>query len=214
MSRLYCITCRATGKIYIGITSAALSARWKQHLRDAKRHDNKFYRAIKKYGPSQFDMSELHVYGSWDEACHAEVALIDALDLLKSGYNSALGGNLPPMWSPIVRANYSKAKTGLKRPPRSQEHCDNLSAALKGRVFSSETREKMAAAKRGRKQSPEHIAKCATAHRGRIVSEETRRKISKAQCGIPRGPRSTEVREKIAASWRRRLENEALYVYS
>lgn len=46
-----------------------------------------------------------------------------------------------------------------------------------GATHSEETKAKMSATRKGRKQTPEHIAKRALANTGRVVSEETREKI-------------------------------------
>lgn len=167
--------------MYVGITSKTVEERWKQHIRDARRFTNKFYAAIEQFGPTDFDVIGLHEYDDWTQACAAEVELIAALDLLVEGYNSTLGGTLPPIWSPVVREKYSKSKTGLKRPPRSEEHRANLSKSLTGRVFSKETREKMAAAKRGRKQERAHAARAALARIGLRRTPEQRARMCAAQ---------------------------------
>jgi len=53
----------------------------------------------------------------------------------------------------------------------------------KGGTLSVEAREKISAAKRGKKLTDEHCAKVSEAGRGRVLSEETRRKISEARKG-------------------------------
>lgn len=57
-----------------------------------------------------------------------------------------------------------------------------------GSVVSAETRAKMSASHRGKKQSPEHIANKAAARRGKQVSNETREKIAQANRGRKHPP--------------------------
>lgn len=91
-----------------------------------------------------------------------------------------------------------------------------------GYRFSAETRERMAAAKRGRKLAPDHVAKVVAAHLGRVrppevraaisaakmghvVSVETRAKLSAAALGFRH---TDETRAKIGAAGRGRVHSE------
>ena len=53
-----------------------------------------------------------------------------------------------------------------------------ISASLKGRTASQETKDKLSAMRKGRKFTPEHRAKIVKANTGRIISIETRAKIT------------------------------------
>lgn len=54
MGFIYKITNIKNEKIYIGLTFFTIEQRWKTHLKDSKYVDNKFYRALKKYGAENF----------------------------------------------------------------------------------------------------------------------------------------------------------------
>lgn len=57
------------------------------------------------------------------------------------------------------RRKISLALKGIKRPPRTKEHCRKLSEAHKGKVISKETREKLRVVSKGRKHSDETMKK-------------------------------------------------------
>lgn len=218
---LYCATSRTTGKMYAGITGGSSEGRWGEHVRESRRDRSrnvKFAKAIRKHGPEDFEIITLHEYASWEEACHAEIELIHHLELIKYGYNSLRGGDLPPMLTPEAAQKCADARRGRKLPPRSAEWRANLSKALKGRIFTEEWRAKMSAAKKGRPLLPHVVARAAAARTGRPVSDETREKIAAAQRGVKRRPLTAEEKARVAAavraSWaRRRAANESSLVH-
>lgn len=69
------------------------------------------------------------------------------------------------------RANLSKAKTGLKLKPFSEEHKMNISNGLKGHKHTEETRRRISESQMGR----------VSARKGVTLSEETKEKIRKAR---------------------------------
>lgn len=168
--KLYCITNRVNGKMYVGITTKTLGARLTAHRYNATAGDErKFYRAMCKHSTDKFDIELLFEYPSVDAAQVAEIATIAALDLCSVGYNSSPGGDLfnagvprSDEWKARIgaanrgkkhtaeaRAKMSSWRTGRKQQPRSQEWRDNLAASHKGKIRSLETRKKMSdAAKR------------------------------------------------------------------
>jgi len=83
---------KITGKIYIGFDSK-WPRRKNAHKCYHKKRDNKFYRAIKKYGWENFEWSI--VYQSLDKN-HTknimETFFINEYDSFKNGYNSTFGG--------------------------------------------------------------------------------------------------------------------------
>lgn len=102
------------------------------------------------------------------------------------------GGSTGMVHSEDAKRRISLAKTGKKRAP-----------------FSDETRARMSAAAKGRKQSPEAIAKTAAAHRGMKRSPETLAKMSAALKGIGAGRHvSAETRTKISAVHTGRVNTE------
>jgi group I intron endonuclease len=88
---IYCYHCILTGKKYIGQTVHE-NRRKNQHKRDCKKGvDNKFYRAVRRYGWNSF------IYGIIDEynidfLNEQEIFCIDYYDTYLNGYNSTIGG--------------------------------------------------------------------------------------------------------------------------
>jgi len=89
---IYCYYCIPTGKKYIGQTVYE-ERRKRQHRHDCKRGvDNKFYRAVRKYGWHQF------IYGIIEEyeiefLAEKEIHYINHYDTYNNGYNSTTGGD-------------------------------------------------------------------------------------------------------------------------
>jgi group I intron endonuclease len=88
---IYCYHCIPTGKKYIGQTIHE-EHRKRQHEHDCKRGvDNKFYRAVRKYGWELFIYGIIEEYGA-DVLAEQEVYYIDCYNTYNNGYNSTLGG--------------------------------------------------------------------------------------------------------------------------
>lgn len=89
---IYCYYCIPTGKKYMGQTVHE-ERRKRQHRHDCKRGvDNKFYRAVRKYGWHQF------IYGIMEEyeiefLTEKEIHYINHYDTYNNGYNSTTGGD-------------------------------------------------------------------------------------------------------------------------
>jgi group I intron endonuclease len=88
---IYCYHCISTGKKYIGQTVYE-ERRKRQHRHDCKRGvDNKFYRAVRKYGWNKFIYGIIEEYDA-EVLEEQEVYYIDCYDTYKNGYNSTIGG--------------------------------------------------------------------------------------------------------------------------
>lgn len=72
-----------------------------------------------------------------------------------------------------------------------------LSLAMKGRIVSKETREKISNIHKGKKKSPEHVEKIASKNRGRLHSKEIRERMSFNRVGKTH---SEETKKKISNS--------------
>lgn len=189
---VYGLTCKVTGKHYIGQTCKPLSTRWGAHLanvRMGKHHP--LYNAIRKYGASEFDVRTLKDGLSKAEADAWERALIifNRTRFNQRGYNIADGGagNSGTKASAATRAKLSAQRRGKKYGPQSAERRANISKALTGRKngpLSVEHRAKIAAANRGKKKGPpsrEHRDKIAAAHIGVPLSLEHCRRITEGK---------------------------------
>ena len=106
----------------------------------------------------------------------------------------------PPIYSEARRAAISQH---MRSMPRTPEHCQRISEGLRGRVLSAESREKMAAAKRGKSPwnkgkpaSEAAIRRLADANKGRTpwnkgrrASEEERAQIAARALKAPNAMR-------------------------
>jgi len=88
---IYCYHCIPTGKKYIGQTVKE-KYRKRQHINHCKTGvDNKFYRAVRKYGWDNFVYGIIDDYN--DEILNEqEIFYIDKYDTYRNGYNSTIGG--------------------------------------------------------------------------------------------------------------------------
>src|SRR5271156_1290667 len=96
MFRIYLITNQLNGKVYIGQTSRTVNQRWRNHISCAKRgEDHYLYRAVRKYGPTAFDVQEVAKLETKEQADSMErlwITVLRASDR-NFGYNGSLGGD-------------------------------------------------------------------------------------------------------------------------
>lgn len=93
---IYQIRNKANGKSYVGKTLKTVEIRWKEHCAEAlkERHkDRPLYRAIRKYGVDNFELSILEEVTNVNTINDREVYWIDALGTFRNGYNATKGGN-------------------------------------------------------------------------------------------------------------------------
>ena len=91
-AKIYMVTCKINKKRYIGVTTKLnVRRRMSEHIYGAMNgiHNGHFYRAIRKYGKSNFDIFVLMEFDSAIEALEMERTLISNL---KPEYNSTPGG--------------------------------------------------------------------------------------------------------------------------
>lgn len=86
---IYKVTNKINNKVYVGLTTKTLEERWKNHLKAYKWKEYAFYRALRKYGLSNFIMEELDKAESLDILIQKEAYWIKSLDSMnpKIGYN-------------------------------------------------------------------------------------------------------------------------------
>lgn len=96
MGYIYCITNKINGKQYVGKTLDTIEKRFSEHCSDYKKDVCKkrpLYRAFKKYGIENFEISELDSSDDPDELSEKEIHWIDKLGTFHKGYNATLGGD-------------------------------------------------------------------------------------------------------------------------
>lgn len=191
---IYGLYCRPTGKWYVG-QSLSIDDRWKNAYKNLScKGQVKIYRALKKYGYDEFDKIVL-------EETVADKAILNdretywslKYDSVNNGYNIRAPGT-SGRHSLESRMKMSKSKTGKATRGWSEE--SKLRA--RGRVVSPETRERISAAKRGKKlgpQTPEHRAKIA--ERAKNMSDDWKDKISSSLAGKRRKPFTEQHRKNL-----------------
>lgn len=182
-------------KKYFGITKQNVEDRWKNG--DGYKTQSYFWKAIQKYGWSNFKHIILYENLSREEACRIEQQLIaqHQSNNPKFGYNISSGGEGP---FGVVRSKETREK--LRTANLGKHHSEETKQKIsehsphynKGRKLSKEQAEKLHASRRGK---PSWMS-------GRKLSDEERKKLSKAHLGQKawnKGiPCSEEVKRKVS----------------
>lgn len=175
---IYKITCNATSKVYIGLTTQRLNERWNQHK--SKAHSNKcnfpICNAINKYGEDSFSIETIDVAQTEQELKNKEIYWIDFYKSTnpKFGYNITLGG---------------ESGNGYHH---TQETKDLISEKTKGKKKSKETVERMKKAQQEialtRHIIPTELTRqrMSASRMGHLTSETTRQRISLSNTGKTR----------------------------
>lgn len=190
MLEIYLIRNKINGKVYVGQTCNGVQARWKTHCYDAEHGSElSLHVAIRKYGPSNFGVSQIAI-AETNEALNAlECFYIGTFKSYGLGYNMTLGGEQ------VMRGRKHSEKTKLKMrllhrggmlgKKHSEKTRLKIRTANLGKQHSEETKLKMRLSHRGKsngrlgkKHSEEAKLKIGLAHLGKEKSEEHRRKIS------------------------------------
>ncbi|MGO3812666.1 NUMOD1 domain-containing DNA-binding protein [Mesonia sp.] len=84
-----------TGKMYIGITTASLEARKKDHIDKTRQgEETKFYEAIGTYGAEAFSWEQIDTATSVNELASKEREYIVKYNTQENGYNTDAGGGI------------------------------------------------------------------------------------------------------------------------
>lgn len=129
MGVIYKIT-SPSGKVYIGQTIGSKEKRWKEHLEDAHRtykdHCKVLNKAIRKYGDDNFKVELV------------EECLDEELDDKEAEYITQYNSQVP---------NGMNIKLGGSSGKHHEDTKKKISDSLKGRIVSTETREKLSQTK-------------------------------------------------------------------
>jgi group I intron endonuclease len=152
---LYKITCSENGKVYVGYTSKTAEERFQSHLLNARwKKKTALYDAVRCYGNDAFAVEMLLECESHPEACEHEIRLIKEFNsVLPGGYNMTHGGDGVPLTEEQREAANAK-KRGVCYPKQLEANLRR-----KGQKASEETRAKLSAIRKGRKQNPEWVRK-------------------------------------------------------
>ena len=92
---IYKISNTINDKVYIGQTIRGLESRFARHIHDAEKNpqtENKFHRAINKYGKDKFFIEEIDEAKTQEELNTKEKFWIKQYNSIEAGYNTAEGG--------------------------------------------------------------------------------------------------------------------------
>lgn len=210
---VYSITNMIDGKIYVG-SSARFGRRKIDHFSKlrAGRHRNRYLqRAYNKYGEAAFRFTVLEIVEQPTAASlvECEQKWIDRLRRSNNCYNlrKHAQSNLGIKLGPEFGAKISAAKTGVRRPPLSEEWRKNIGSSAKRALSDPSVRQRMSAAHAGKPRKPEHVAAMHAANRGRLKTPEARANMAEAakrRCGSPEGRQVMLERARRAGAGRSR----------
>lgn len=174
---VYCVTNAVNGRQYIGITTGALSVRWKGHVADARAGSKRsICAAIREFGADAFGIVTIASATGREELGRLEKRYIAEYGTMHpAGYNLIAGNGGVACLE--TRQRMSAAKKGKKM---SAAFRAKMSALHKGSKRSAETKAKMSAASKGRIFSPEHRAKIGANSAAHRHSAETKARLSRA----------------------------------
>jgi group I intron endonuclease len=199
---IYKATNLINGKVYIGLTKKKLEERIKEHIKEskAKRRNNFFYNAIRKYGIENFKWEIIDTALNYENLKIKEKYWIAEYKNTNELYNMTDGGD--------GRSNYKASEETKQKMRESRKN------------MSEETRRKMSEARKGKqkgkdnpmygkKQSPEWIEMIKKVNRERVRTSEERKKLSDSLKGKPsklKGvPRGEQTKINISLGHKRRL---------
>lgn len=206
---IYVITCRVSGKQYVGQTIRGVKTRWQEHKSLTSRCNPHLRNAMKLYGTDNFDLKIVDTAGDLDELNLKEVQWISQLNTFNpNGYNLTTGGDSGKKISRESIEKTRKANLGRKRSDdtrakmrsswhRTTEGAERIRRAHLGHKHTEETKEKIRVLAKNRlhtPQTPEHTEKIRQANLGQHRSPEAKAKMSLA--ALNRGVVSQETRKK------------------
>lgn len=167
---LYEIRNTENSKVYVGITTRAVDARFKEHLWHSRKHTKNYalYAAIRKYGADKFYVVHVACAIDWRAMNQLEVDRIAEVGSLSpGGYNLTTGGDAG-VQAPETRLAASLLRKGVPLTPENVEGLKRAwadpvirkarSEAIRKAMARPEVREANGAWQRGGVKSPEHIA--------------------------------------------------------
>jgi group I intron endonuclease len=211
---VYKLTCRETGKSYIGVSNNPKRRLWEH--RKCARLNPKFviHHAMKKHGPDTFDLTVLYE-NSDKRYVYEEMEpffINEYKTLVPQGYNMTTGGEGSPTLTTSEETRYKRseaAKAQHADPVKKATH----KAAMKEMSQRQEVRQQRSESANKRWSDPAFEAKMQVKYAtpesqekrskaaARPCSEETKEKIRQSQIGKPRRPHTVEEKNRLQAAW-------------
>jgi len=168
---IYCVTNKTNGKKYIGITKNDINQRLKEHITQSRYSDYKFHQAIRKYGKDLFEIEQIDMTDTKENALELETKYIKEFNTFESGYNMNEGGV-----GLVYHTDESKQKMSENNYWKGKSRSGQLNPMF-GKSHSEETKKLMSEKKKGLYSGENHPLY------GKHHTEETKRKISEANLG-------------------------------
>ena len=153
MNEVYLITNRVNGKRYVGITSRGYLERFKEHILSADQGSKaSIHSAIRKYGPSNFDVILLEDNISDDLISEKEkyyISLYNTFYTSGVGYNMTEGGGGVAGYK-HTSASKSRISKSLKGHVFPESRNDKIKEAMTGRTYKQEWRDALSKARSGK----------------------------------------------------------------
>ena len=152
---IYKITNDVNSKLYIGQTTRTLEERINDHRRMYNSgSDFRIYNAMREYGWDKFHFQIIAEVEDQETLNELEIYYIEKYDTINNGYNMALGGDINPMCSPIIKERHdNKMRTDVVRKKISdsmkQSYVDRGGPTLEHRKHLSENKKALYASARG-----------------------------------------------------------------
>lgn len=172
--------------MYIGITSASIATRWRQHRSDAiKRGISLIQRAVRKHGADNFSIEHIASAKTYEDLLELEKIIIyQRQTRAPRGYNLTDGGQgcLGMKHSQSARQKFREALLARGMP---KEAIEKRSAKLRGRKVSQAEKDRRAAARKERMKDPVYREKIRTvlsrARKGKPLSDLHKQRLSEAK---------------------------------
>ena len=151
---VYRLTCKTSGKSYIGLTNKSADRRWMEHVAAARRGVNfNIHHAIRKYGEDNWTVETVDQFPDKKLAADLERKLIREENTIQNGYNMTAGGDgllglrRTPEWcAKIAVANSVPCTEEKKAKLRKYK---GSKSSFYGKKHSKETKEKMSRSSSG-----------------------------------------------------------------
>jgi group I intron endonuclease len=137
---IYKITNKINGKSYIGQTKYSASYRLQKHLVAARKQNTILYKAFKKYGAENFEISELLSVLGGNDLDYFEKLFVDFFDTFNCGYNMTEGGCQSHLRHAEIGKKISASKKGV-RLTNSAHNAKNLVGTKKNKLTAVERQE-------------------------------------------------------------------------
>lgn len=203
MIDVYCHTNRINKKSYVGQSCYGITARWKDHCKDAEK-DNGFYfaNAIKKYGPEAFDHILIEQCSIQQDADEVEDFCIEYLNsMAPNGYNLKGDGAAGKVCAESRRRGGEKIKKRFEDPEFKRKHREaTIAGSNKPEAIAknSEQGKKRFEDPEERRKNSERTKKQFEDPDARLRHSEAQSIASKEQWSDPRTRRKASESQKIA----------------